>query len=127
MAIDPHDFSSDLWRVKELFRNIISNAIKYSDPKKDCSYIAIDIKINKDRAQIQIEDNGIGIEDEALPKIFDMFYRATSSAEGSGIGLYIVKNAVEKLGGKVELTSTVKLGTRFNIILPNASDNEVIK
>lgn len=121
IAIDGPIFHSDVWRIREVFRNLISNAIKYADPEKDCSYVAIDITINKMFAKIRVEDNGIGIDDESLPKIFEMFYRATTRAEGSGIGLYIVKNAIEKLGGEIKIDSKSTVGTTFDIILPNQS------
>lgn len=119
-SVDGAEFKSDYWRIKELFRNLISNAIKYADITKDCSFVAIDILISKDHANVRVEDNGIGIGEEAQSQIFDMFYRATNKAEGSGIGLYIVKNAVEKLGGTVQLESTLDKGTIFDIILPNS-------
>ncbi|QSE98359.1 PAS domain S-box protein [Fulvivirga lutea] len=127
IAIDGPAFYSDVWRIKEVFRNLISNAIKYADPEKDCSFISLDITITEEQATIRVEDNGIGIDDESLPKIFEMFYRATTKAEGSGIGLYIVKNAIEKLGGQVELESKADEGTIFNIILPNQCHNAEIK
>ncbi|MEP6736434.1 MAG: HAMP domain-containing sensor histidine kinase, partial [Chryseolinea sp.] len=60
-------------------------------------------------------------------KVFEMFYRATEQSDGSGIGLYIVKNAVEKLGGQITLSSRVDHGTRFNIILPNRINNVIAK
>jgi signal transduction histidine kinase len=56
-----------------------------------------------------------------------MFYRATEQSDGSGIGLYIVKNAVEKLGGQITVASRVNHGTRFNIILPNRINNVITK
>ena len=121
IAIDGPVFHSDVWRIREVFRNLISNAIKYADPEKDCSFVAIDITINDMFAKIRVEDNGIGIDDESLPKIFEMFYRATTKAEGSGIGLYIVKNAIEKLGGEIKIDSKSTVGTTFDIILPNQS------
>ncbi|MEM6359117.1 MAG: PAS domain-containing sensor histidine kinase [Bacteroidota bacterium] len=110
---------SDRWRVNEIFRNLISNAIKYMDPNKDDSFITLDIAISSASAEIRIADNGIGISEHTLPKIFDMFYRATESSEGSGIGLYIVKNAVDKLGGSIKINSEEQKGTTFKIGLPN--------
>ena len=64
-------------------------------------------------------DNGIGIEKDKLARIFEMFYRATEQSDGSGIGLYIVKNAVEKLGGSISVESKIGSGTIFTILLPN--------
>ena len=89
------------------------------DPNKDDSFITLDIAISSASAEIRIADNGIGISEHTLPKIFDMFYRATESSEGSGIGLYIVKNAVDKLGGSIKINSEEQKGTTFKIGLPN--------
>lgn len=119
IKVEGIDFFSDQWRISEIFRNLISNAIKYRRP--DISDPHIDIKVHIDhlRADISFVDNGIGIDEENLARIFEMFYRATEQSDGSGIGLYIVKNAVEKLGGQINVASKPNQGTRFNIILPN--------
>lgn len=117
------DFYSDQWRVAEIFRNLISNAIKYRQLFAEDSEISIKIHVDHLRADITFADNGIGIDDRNLAKIFDMFYRATEQSDGSGIGLYIVKNAVEKLGGQISVASKVQHGTRFNLILPNRVNN----
>src|SRR5690606_21255655 len=116
---------SDHWRVSEIFRNLISNAIKYRRPEADDSEISIRITIDHLCADISFSDNGIGISDASLTRIFEMFYRATEQAEGSGIGLYIVKNAVEKLGGQIRVASKPNEGTRFHIVLPNRIGSRV--
>src|SRR5258708_1437334 len=77
--------------------NLFSNAIKYADLHKDDPYLQVSIKFADNKAEILITDNGEGITDEALPKIFDMFYRGSGSGSGSGLGLYIVKEAIQKL------------------------------
>jgi signal transduction histidine kinase len=64
-------------------------------------------------------DNGIGIRKEHLKKVFDMFYRATEKSQGSGLGMYIVKQAIDKLKGSVEIKSTFGKGTTIKIVLPN--------
>lgn len=120
IKISDNPFYSDQWRISEVMRNLISNAIKYIDPNKEDPYIKIDINIDDKRAEIIFEDNGVGIEEEQQPKIFNMFYRATVYSEGSGIGLYIVKNAIEKLGGTINLTSEPQKGTTFAIQIPNS-------
>ncbi|TAE48522.1 MAG: sensor histidine kinase [Cytophagales bacterium] len=68
---------------------------------------------------ISFEDNGIGIKEEYIKKIFDMFFRATDKGEGSGLGLYIVKQTIEKLGGSIEVKSEYGEGTLMTIHLPN--------
>ncbi len=119
------DFYSDQWRVSEIFRNLISNAIKYRQPAAKHSEISITVNIDHLRADIIFADNGIGIKETSLKRIFEMFYRATQQSDGSGIGLYIVKNAVEKLGGQINVASHLGEGTRFHILLPNI--NSIIK
>lgn len=120
LNIEGIDFYSDPWRISEILRNLISNAIKYR--KMDAvakSEISIKIRVDHLRADISFTDNGIGIDEENLTRVFEMFYRASEQADGSGIGLYIVKNAVDKLGGKISVQSRGGIGTRFHIIIPN--------
>lgn len=112
-------FHSDPWRISEIFRNLASNAIKYRKENGDSPEIRIEIDCGPHHSKIIFSDNGIGIEQKSLGKIFDMFYRATEQSSGSGIGLYIVKNAVEKLGGTISAVSEFGVGTTFTIILPN--------
>jgi len=119
VKIEGIEFYSDPWRISEILRNLISNAIKYRRMENVMSEINIKITIDHLRAEIVFADNGIGISEANLSKIFEMFYRATEQSDGSGIGLYIVKNAVEKLGGQIYVASRVGQGTKFNIILPN--------
>jgi PAS domain S-box-containing protein len=119
VKIEGIEFYSDPWRISEILRNLISNAIKYRRLDETSSEINIKITIDHLRAEIIFSDNGIGISESSLAKIFEMFYRATEQSDGSGIGLYIVKNAVEKLGGQIYVASRLGHGTRFNIILPN--------
>ena len=113
------DFYSDKSRVKTVLNNILSNAIKYADHNKGDSEINITVQVMPDVCQISVEDNGIGIRPEYLSKIYQMFYRADENAKGSGLGLYIVKNTIEKLGGKINAESQHRLGTTFSISLPN--------
>ena len=119
IRIDGIDFYSDPWRISEIFRNLISNAIKYRQTEGVQSEVSIKVHVDHLRAEISFADNGIGIDEANLNKIFEMFYRATEQSDGSGIGLYIVKNAVDKLGGQISVSSRPGHGTRFNIVLPN--------
>jgi PAS domain S-box-containing protein len=114
-----HEFYSDPWRISEIFRNLVSNAIKYRQPFGINPEVRIHISVTDKFAEIQFADNGIGIDEVNMPKIFDMFYRATEQSNGSGIGLYIVKNAVEKLGGRITVHSEAGQGTTFTLLLPN--------
>ena len=112
---------SDPDRLKIIFNNIISNAIKYHDQEKKRSFISVKIKVTKTKARIEIKDNGIGIESEYISNIFNMFYRGTEKSEGSGLGLYIVKETLEKLCGTIQVTSEVNKGTLFTLEIPNNS------
>ena len=112
-------FYSDQYRLSLILNNLISNAIKYSDPQKETSFIHISIKLRPDNVSLIFKDNGIGIEKDYIQKVFNMFFRATERNEGAGLGLYIVKEAVDKLAGKIELESQIGKGTIFNIELPN--------
>jgi signal transduction histidine kinase len=123
IKVEGIDFYSDPWRIAEILRNLISNAIKYRKLDQVTSEIGIRINVDHLRAEISFADNGIGIDEENLAKVFEMFYRATEQSDGSGIGLYIVKNAVEKLGGQITVSSRLGQGTRFIILLPNRINN----
>ncbi|MDQ2657847.1 MAG: PAS domain-containing sensor histidine kinase [Bacteroidota bacterium] len=125
IKIEGIDFYSDYWRVSEIFRNLVSNAIKYRRTDAVDSEIVIKINVDHLCADITFADNGIGIKDTSLKRIFEMFYRATDQSDGSGIGLYIVKNAVEKLGGQIKVASKPGEGTRFHILLPNRINNVI--
>jgi PAS domain S-box-containing protein len=126
--IEGIDFYSDPWRVSEILRNLISNAIKYRNlDSRIQSEIAIKVRIDHLRADISFTDNGIGIDEANLTRVFEMFYRASEQSDGSGIGLYIVKNAVDKLGGKISVQSKAGVGTRFHIILPNKVNSTLVK
>jgi PAS domain S-box-containing protein len=117
--VDEGDFYTDPWRISEIFRNLVSNAIKYRQLGNAKPEIRIEVNASDLYTEIIFADNGIGIERENIAKIFEMFYRATEQSDGSGIGLYIVKNAVEKLGGTISVHSESGIGTTFTIILPN--------
>jgi PAS domain S-box-containing protein len=119
VKIEGEAFYSDPWRISEIFRNLISNAVKYRQLDVSTPEINVKILVDNYRADVSFADNGIGIDEANLAKIFEMFYRATEQSDGSGIGLYIVKNAVEKLGGQISVASRVNQGTRFSIVLPN--------
>ncbi|MCF6352952.1 MAG: MASE1 domain-containing protein [Cyclobacteriaceae bacterium] len=110
-------FYSDLNRMKVIFNNIISNSIKYSDPTK--AKINIDIEVMNGHAKINIGDNGNGIDKKYQNDVFKMFFRATDKNAGSGLGLYIVKETVQKLRGDVSLESELNKGTTLKMRLPN--------
>ncbi len=112
-------FHSDKTRLNVVLNNLISNAIRYQNPKAEKPVIDIKVATTEAEAYIMVKDNGIGISKENQQKIFDMFYRVSKNSVGSGLGLYIVKETVDKLKGKVEVESEPGKGTIFGIHLPN--------
>lgn len=110
---------SDPNRLSVVFNNLVSNSIKYRDMRKKDQYIRINAVVNSGGAKIEFSDNGIGIAEELLNKIYDMFFRATERSEGAGLGLYIVKETIDKLGGRITTHSTLGIGTTFVIEIPN--------
>ncbi|AHM60390.1 PAS domain-containing protein [Flammeovirgaceae bacterium 311] len=125
---DPRgSFYSDKMKINIILSNILSNCIKYRDSGKATSRVDITVETSEQQAHIIISDNGIGINQDYLQNIFDMFYRATERSDGSGLGLYIVKQTLERLGGKIEATSELGKGSCFTITLPNMkADQEAV-
>jgi signal transduction histidine kinase len=118
---------SDAYRLSIIFQNLISNSIKYQDVEKERSYIRVIADVSNEDIRIQFSDNGMGIREEYLPKIFSMFFRATERSEGAGLGLYIVKESVHKLGGDITLDSTFNEGSTFNIRIPNVVPGQAVE
>jgi len=110
---------SDKTRLYIIFNNIISNSFRYYKNYIKDPYINIKLIVNESKAQIIIEDNGIGIKPDRISKIFDMFYRATSTSNGSGLGLYIAKESIIKLEGTISVESEFERGTKFTLNIPN--------
>lgn len=111
-------FPTDPSRLKIILSNLIGNAIKYHDPRKGDPFVRIHMSATDSELNIVIEDNGIGILQEHHAKLFSMFYRASDQAEGSGLGLYISKEAVEKLSGTIRFKSVPDLGSTFTVTIP---------
>ena len=86
--------------------------------KKAYRYIRVNAEDSELHHLLRVEDNGVGIEKQYLDKIFDMFYRASEKSQGSGLGLYIAKEAVTKLNGVIEVHSEFSKGSEFWVLLP---------
>ncbi|MEO1053690.1 MAG: PAS domain-containing sensor histidine kinase [Bacteroidota bacterium] len=112
---------TDTRRLKIVLLNLISNAIKHHDLNQNTPYIEVLVHGMADKVYINVEDNGPGISKESKDKVFNMFYRANTKATGSGLGLYIVKETVDKLGGHVSLVSSKSGGSKFIVELPYTS------
>lgn len=120
------NFYSDKGLMYSILYNLISNSAKYQKiPQPDTSYVRVEITGNAKAIQIVIRDNGIGIPKELHKEVFKIFFRGVEYSKGSGLGLYIVKNAVIKLGGTINLESDPETGTVFTIVLPNKIGEQV--
>lgn len=110
---------SDVQRIQLILNNLISNTFRYRNPYIAESITQVWISGDEHYFSISVADNGLGIRPQHINRIFDMFYRASNDVPGSGLGLYIVKEAVEKLGGHIFVESEVSKGTAFTVLLPN--------
>lgn len=117
---DELSVTTDMYRLRVVLSNLISNAIKYADVTKPQPAVIVRAERVDGGVHMTIEDNGIGIEAAHQDKIFSMFYRATAHGQGSGLGLYIVQEALEKIGGRITFQSEYTKGSRFTIALPAA-------
>lgn len=114
---------SDKERIWNILENLIGNSIKYADRTKDEHWISIEVTINNKDVHLLVSDNGIGIAEEHLGKIFNMFYRATTLGNGNGLGLYLIKESISKLNGEITVMSKSDIGTTFSVTLFNANPN----
>ncbi|HZJ35535.1 MAG TPA: PAS domain S-box protein [Gillisia sp.] len=112
-------FYSNWQRFNTILENLISNAIKYHTKEVFGRYIKVTGTTDNEELKLSISDNGIGIDAAYHDKIFDMFYRLSSKTPGSGFGLYIVKETLEKMHGRIEVQSEKGVGTTFIITLKN--------
>jgi signal transduction histidine kinase len=118
---DPsHVFKSDFNQIKVILNNLMGNAVKYHRLNQDHPYIRVTFQRNKESVSIGVEDNGQGMPESSLPHIFDMFYRASPDTEGTGLGLYIVREALNKINGTIEVKSKYGKGSTFTITLHDA-------
>jgi PAS domain S-box-containing protein len=118
-VIEKYPFYTDRLRFNTIVENLISNAIKYHKKEESGRYIKIHGYSDLEKLELTISDNGIGIAAEHHEKIFDMFFRLSGKKDGSGIGLYIVKDTIEILHGSIDLKSEKDIGTTFTITLKN--------
>ncbi|SMO49768.1 sensor histidine kinase [Solitalea koreensis] len=110
---------TDTVRFKIILNNLLSNAIKYSDQTKEKKHIHIKTYNWGDSHKIEIADNGLGIKKEYQTSIFEMFFVTNNDKNGSGLGLYIAKEAVENLKGEITVESEKNIGSTFTITLPH--------
>ncbi|MDQ8205074.1 CHASE domain-containing protein [Pelagicoccus sp. SDUM812003] len=118
-------FYSQEVRIQQILENLVSNSVKYSHPEREEKFVEVRIsELRYGWVRIEVEDNGIGIPDEAKERVFDMFYRVGNSSQyGSGLGTYLVKKHVIALGGQISLESSPQ-GSCFTVDLPNGKAND---
>ncbi len=116
-------FYTDKMRLYVILINLISNAIKYQRQDENDPHIDINIQVSQDTARILVKDNGIGIDNNHLDKIFSMFFQAARESSGSGLGLFIVKETISKLKGSIQVRSELNKGSCFEVVLPNELQN----
>ncbi|QSE98830.1 hybrid sensor histidine kinase/response regulator [Fulvivirga lutea] len=113
-------FKCDKYRLEIILNNLISNAIRYSNLKQDSPELEVTAEVNEEEAIIKVKDNGIGIKPDVKNNIFSMFYKGSDEKMGgSGLGLFIVKETIERLDGEILLESEVGKGSTFTIKIPN--------
>ena len=117
-GITVNEITTDVMRLRIILNNLISNAIKFTNEKSEAKISFQSEKVN-DRITITVEDNGNGIPPEHQDKIFDMFYRASIDNSGSGLGLFIAKEAVSSMKGSIKVETEVGVGSRFIVSIPD--------
>jgi signal transduction histidine kinase len=110
--------------IGEVILNLFSNAVKYSPQGKR---IAIDVEENDDEQIVRVIDEGYGIPEKALNKIFEKFYRVpdnehTQEITGSGLGLSLVKEIVELHDGSISVDSVLEKGSTFSFTVPKTTE-----
>jgi signal transduction histidine kinase len=113
------EFHSEWMLLNTILQNLIENAIKYA--RRQSPYVNVIVYTETAGITIEVTDNGQGIAPEHQTRIFEMFFRATQSASGTGLGLYILKRSLDRLKGTIEIKSTVGIGTSFIVKLPYAT------
>lgn len=114
------EFYSDSERIGTVLFHVLKNAVDFVDSSKPGKEIDIQANIVRSKLVIEIFDNGIGIAEERVPNVFDMFYKASTKSRGSGLGLYLVRETVTRLNGIVSLYSKLGVGTLVRLEIPNS-------
>lgn len=116
-------FLGDEFRLRIVLSHLISNAIKFRKPEQEKAEVEITFSYDEDFGTLRVKDDGIGVLEEHVHQIFDMFFKTKESREGAGLGLFVVKEALDKMDGKISLNSEIGKGTVFTITLPNQLNN----
>ncbi|WNJ21169.1 PAS domain-containing sensor histidine kinase [Pontibacter sp. G13] len=109
---------TDRSRMEVLLKNLISNSFQYANVDQERPFVHVHLNLTATHDILTVADNGKGIDPRFRDRVFNMFFRASNESSGSGLGLYIVKEIVEKLQGKIELKSQLGEGTTFTLTFP---------
>ncbi|WP_161622726.1 sensor histidine kinase [Cesiribacter andamanensis] len=107
-----------------ILENLMENAITFSTPASPYIRLFAGLNDSGDVLQLQVEDNGQGIPPHIQPRIFDMYFRGSVNSLGNGLGLYIAKRAVEKLGGSIRCCSQLHKGSTFTVLIPHGQQEQ---
>ncbi|SNT19260.1 hypothetical protein SAMN05421640_2771 [Ekhidna lutea] len=117
--VDQHiKYEAEWTLINTIIQNLIENGVKYARTEKNKPFIDISVRDESDKIVIECADNGIGMDQDTVEKIFTMFFRVNRKIEGTGLGLHILKRAIERLDGDVQVKSKLGEGTTFRITLP---------
>lgn len=117
---DPLVLQSDSFLFKHILNHLLDNAAKFARKSDQGSWCQITASQTEKGFELIVADNGIGISEEDQKHLFGMFYRATKDISGSGLGLYLVKSAVERMGGTLSMSSELGEGSEFTLFLPSS-------
>ncbi len=110
-------FISDQQLITFIIKNLVDNALVFRSKDRQ-PFVDIQVQAHNNSVVLQIQDNGIGIPEAYLPEIFTIFYRGSEASKGNGMGLYVVRKAIDKLRGEIKVTSKVGEFTCFTITIP---------
>jgi signal transduction histidine kinase len=119
--IGAEEIYTDKKRIITVVKNLVSNAVKYSNNASEPSFVKFETRQTPEYIELIVSDNGIGIPKDQHQRIFEMFYRVSSKRNGSGLGLFIVKEILEKLRGTIAVESEPNIGSTFMVRLPKSS------
>ena len=123
VTVQPEEaFSSDQFRVQTILTAVLSNAIRFQDKTRTDPFVTVDVSLTKHVATLLIEDNGTGIDHADKNRIFSIFHKGAQPESGSGLGLYIAKEAADSIGGVIEVFSEKGKGSVFKVVIPNRND-----
>jgi signal transduction histidine kinase len=109
---------SDINRLAMVIKGVLKNSYQYRDIRKNNLELTVSVSQTEDFHLIEITDNGIGIDEKVMPKIFNMFYRGTVLSTGNGMGLYNSREFLKKIGGTMNIESQDRYWTKTKIYLP---------